>query len=456
MPYKREKASKGGHSDIVKNPDVASFLNECEYMKAPNEKEGKEIAEVFEEAPLSEDLPEKVVASDASSYSDPIDNRFPSTQIGYIKVSLVLIDINSYDGLISKNSRYVDPVKVAQLHKNADAIAFTLPGSNIKYKGASTVSNGFRKAVFEQYCSQQTEFANGGDYNLKGTLFALNKIQNESLLEVHKCPACGYNKNSFTFEKNIVTTCPSCKEEIYFTDSLRIHEQISDFGSSTSAITRFMNVTEHLIIATLIRMLSDKQPDVLSKMAFIIDGPLAIFGQPARIHSRLMKLYYEINKKLQSMRLNPPIIIGLQKTGQLVEHAEAISKYIKSNTFKIVDDKYRAKYIIGSDSLGENFGHETYYGQDFIFKSPSGKIFVVGIPYPFSNKHDKSSFVKQKVDIKLYEKQIARAFNLIRHFEFELYENAIVPIALAHRHASISLVPGGKVLDLLSKSGLVK
>jgi hypothetical protein len=43
---------------------------------------------------------------------------------------------------------------------------------------------------------------------------------------------------------------------------------------------------------------------------------------------------------------------------------------------------------------------------------------------------------------------------LIRYFELDLYDNAIVPVALAHRHASISLVPGGKVLDILARDGL--
>jgi hypothetical protein len=43
---------------------------------------------------------------------------------------------------------------------------------------------------------------------------------------------------------------------------------------------------------------------------------------------------------------------------------------------------------------------------------------------------------------------------LIRHFELDLYDSAIVPVALAHRHASISIVPGGKVLDIITKTGL--
>ncbi len=455
MPYKGERASKGGHTDIVKNPDVASFLQECEYMKVPSEEEGKEIAELYKEIELGGSLPEKIVASDASTYSEPINNNFPSTQIGYVKVSLVLIEINNYNGLYLDN-RFVDPFKVAQLHKNSDAIAFTLPGSNIQYKGESSVANGFRRAVYEQFCSQNTQFSKTGDYNIKGTLYYLDRIIDEPLLEVHKCPSCGYNEQTFSFDTNEVVNCPNCKENIYFTDSLRLHEQISDFGNSASAITRFMNVTEHLLMATLIRMMADNYPEALSKMAFMIDGPLAIFGQPARVHARLMKFYFDVRQKLHSMNLSTPIIVGLQKTGQLAEHAEAINRYIEPKTFKLIDDTYRSKYIVGFEKSSENFGHETYYGQDFIFKSASGKVFVIGIPYPFAKKNIKKEFAKQKANVDTYKDILSRTFKLIQHFEFELYENAVVPIALAHRHASISLVPGGKVLDMLSRSGLIK
>jgi hypothetical protein len=53
-----------------------------------------------------------------------------------------------------------------------------------------------------------------------------------------------------------------------------------------------------------------------------------------------------------------------------------------------------------------------------------------------------------------YGSLIERSCDLIRHFELDLYESAIVPVALAHRHASISIVPGGKVLDIITKAGL--
>jgi hypothetical protein len=49
---------------------------------------------------------------------------------------------------------------------------------------------------------------------------------------------------------------------------------------------------------------------------------------------------------------------------------------------------------------------------------------------------------------------LAKAINLINHFESDLYRNAVVPIALAHRYTAISLKPGGQVLDLLTRRNL--
>jgi hypothetical protein len=46
------------------------------------------------------------------------------------------------------------------------------------------------------------------------------------------------------------------------------------------------------------------------------------------------------------------------------------------------------------------------------------------------------------------------ALALIKHFELDLYENSVVPIALAHRYMAISLKPGGRVLDLLTRKAL--
>lgn len=455
MPYSRERASKGGHSDIVKNPDVIKFLDDCVYMRQPDENEAKTIAKSYMPAPSSQSLPSMVVASDASPYSQPISGKFPSTQVGYVKVSMVLIDVQKFKALIQPGSRFVDPIKVAEMHRNADAFSFALPGSNIRYKGAKTVKDGFRLAIWEQLSDDRTRFSTDSEFTIRGTLLSLGG----GFVGIKKCPSCessvsiSGNRDKFLFTVgNEVQTCPDCGERVYLTDSLRIHEQVSDYGDCTSAITRFMNAVEHLLLATFIRMLAKHQPKSLSEMAFIIDGPLAVFGQPASISFSLMALYYQIESELVRRGYYPPIIIGLQKNGQVMEHARSIEPYIEPNSYRVLDDDYRNRYI--SSVNNDNFGYETYFGQDFIFKTTKGRIFTVAIPYPFEIRTATRSFAKEKANVANYGNKLAHAFDLIRHFQLDLYENAVIPIALAHRHASISLVPGGKVLDLVTRHGL--
>lgn len=456
MPYSGERAWKGWHSDLIRNPDVSEFLENCEYMKEPGEQEGKEISLSYLDAPMNENIPSMIIASDASVYSDAINGKFPSTQIGYIKISLMLINIEEYWSLKNIKSRFVDPFKVASIHRKATPISFILPGSNIRYKWANSVSNGFRRAVFDQYSSEQTNFRKDWKYTLVDTLLSIYwwVIAPDKC----KCPSCNYEGDNYQFSWDyLVHKCSHCAEYAYITDVLRLHEQIGDHTDSSSPITRFMNVTEHLLIASFIRWMSKENPKLLSDMWFIIDGPLAIFWEPAKIHAKLQSFYFNISSELKKLWLNPPIIMGLQKEWQIMEHARALNKFLIPNSFRIVDDSYRESYINWGKLLNDNFWHETYYWQDFIFKTNTGRIFSVAVPYPFVDKSGgKKQFSQRKSDTSIYLNQLSRAFDLIRYFELDLYENAIVPVALAHRHASISVVPGGRVLDILSHTGLKK
>ena len=91
------------------------------------------------------------------------------------------------------------------------------------------------------------------------------------------------------------------------------------------------------------------------------------------------------------------------------------------------------------DPAADGFGAETYYGQDFLYKTPSGRTFVLSVPYPFAGKQDAGKhFVTAKAELHRYA-QLPRALALIQHFECELFENAVVPVALAHRYTAISL-----------------
>lgn len=454
MPYKNQQAGKTGHGDLVENPDVVAFLQQCVYIREPSDKEGEALAGSYLKAPAGGvPLPVKVAASDASTYTDAISGKFPSTQIGYIKVSMVLIDMAAFASLSVPGSRFVDPFKVAAMQRNAKGVAFTLPGSNVCYGGELVVREGFRRAVFDQLSDARSNFDPHGNYRIVDTLIFLAQ---QSGHELHACPVCHAEvKGALSFTSAALTLpCPHCATTLYATDMLSLHDEISDFGNNATVITRFMNVAEHLMMATLIRMLADKVPDALAQMAFVIDGPLALFGRPAWIHRPLMALYYGIEQQLLAKNLPPPLIMGLQKDGQVMEHARSIKHYLGPNTFIPVADDYREKWISGKTSDAKTHGSETYYGQDFIFKSTRGGVFCLALPYPMVQKGDETVFSQRKVEVARYGNRLGRAFDIVREFEFDLYENSIIPVALAHRHASISLMPGGKVLDLITRAGL--
>ncbi len=457
MPYNRQNAGKGGHSDFVNNPDIQRFREYCTYMKEPTDEEANTMASSFGIAPTGNPprLPKFVLASDASKSDTPINDKLPSTQLGFVKVSHVLIKMEEYAKLIDPRSRFVDPFEVAKMHRNAQPVTYVLPGSNIRYQNAPTVRDGFRHALYDQFSANQRDGSNR--MVLSETLLELN----DNRIIIKKCPAVACQKPT----ENLVFTlqhpthnCPHCDIAIYATDWLRLHEGLSDFGDNTSAMTRMMNAVEQLLLAAFILEFLNGDPAALGTIAFVMDGPLAVFGQPAKLHARIMVLIYRVNLKLVELKLEPLLVMGLQKTGAIMDHANLLNRFLPKGRLRVIDDDYRHTYITGSDEPTDdyNFGYESYYGQDFLFKTERGRVFNFALVYPFEAKtgSTRREFALKKVELSRYGSLVERACDLIRHFELDLYDSAIVPVALAHRHASISLMPGGKVLDLIARATL--
>jgi hypothetical protein len=460
MPYDGELASKSAHSDFLRNPDIQEFLEQCDYLRPPSDAEAEALASKFVEPP-DEDLklPSFIMAVDGSNYESSIENKLPNTRVAYIKIGTMLISLEKFDSL--HVGKFVDPFRVAALQDDNAALTFSLPSANVRWGGRTSVRDSFRAYMDMQFAHPRTRFSeNDPNTSLRSTLFHMASLRPGKLgtgdptkLKLHKCPHCE------TAEIEVANLpeqqyCPMCKGEIYATDSLRVWEEVSDFQSNQIAISRLMQILEHLIPIHYMRYLM-KTPLLLSNMAYFVDGPLAIFGSSAWIHRSIMIFIHEINRKLRKLGQLPLTIIGLQKSGQVVDHVTLIDPFLPANRLYAIDDEYRYEYILtGRDPSSNGFGSETYYGQDFIFKTPSGRVFVFALPYPYASKDLRGiDFVREKTRFENYP-QLAQALRLIIHLESDLYENAVIPIALAHRYTAISLQPGGRVLDLLTKNTL--
>lgn len=460
MPYKNEYADKTSHIDIINNPEVQRFIDSCEFMIVPSDDEGQKIKEWFSDVPANSDtLPENIIAVDGSYYESSVDNKLPSTKIGYVKIGSLLIDRRQFRDLRVMNNRFVDPFRVAKMQDNNSAMTFPMPSANLIIKGKKNVRDSFRYAMDKHLHEHRTIKDNPGT-SLRSTLFYLAALRtgelgtgDPSIIKIHKCPSC-QERGVEVYNKEEEQYCPKCHQPIYPSDCLRIWEEVVDYQSNATGLSRFMNVLEHIIPAHYIRIIQEYNKEsyvnILSNIAFFIDGPLAIFGTAAWLHAAIMKYLHSVNSEMKKKTQKGIIIIGLQKTGQVVDHVNCIDKYIPANKIFAISDDYRYKYISPNNEPSNNgFGYETYYGQDFILKTDTRRNFIFSIPYPFSTKalQGVSNFREEKVKYENYE-ELCKVIELIKFFECDLYENAVVPVALAHKYTAISLKPGSKALDL--------
>ena len=408
MPYVNEYADKTSHVDIVKNPEIQKFLSECSYMIEPTEIDIQEICKRFTPPPDHADaLPDNLLSIDGSNYEASIRDDIPFTRIGYVKIGNLLIKRNQYNSLKS-GQHFVNPFKVAALKENNSSITFALPSSNIRYKDQQSVRDGFRLALDEALYDVRTNPANPST-SLRNTLFLLAsyrtgafKTENTNTLILHKCPSCEAE------QVKVIDTagdqfCPHCNKPVYPSDCLRIWEEVTDAISNQTALTRFMNVLEHIFAMHYIRIIRDVNPqsyvDVLNNICFFIDGPLAVFGNSAWIHLSIMKFLHETNTEMAKHGKHPIMVLGLQKSGVLYDYMQIIGKSLKNNSLYCLEDDFRYKYVVFDKAPSTStFGSETYYGQDFLFKTQSGRTFVFNIPYPYQDKQNMTEFKRNKSD----------------------------------------------------------
>ena len=457
MPYENQFGSKTAHADVVRNPDVQAFLRDGDPLRVPSEEELQRIVGLFSDVDYSQDLPETrfVIATDGSPYHSVINDRFPSVRVSYLKFSTLLIGMEDFQGLEDLETNLVDPFKVAALQQNRDTLSLVLPLCNFRGPNDDTVRGTFRRQTEEFLSSPATQFCKGDkSTSLLATLtdLALLRVgpkERAGYVRVHRCPNddCQASDRYLDISKD-TWTCKECGVELYVSDCMRVWEGVDDFHANQEPAQRFMLYVEHLLAVHYVRHIGNESPAELGAIALMVDGPLAVFGNAAWLHACIMRFFANLHEQQRARELLSPVIIGLQKTGYVVDFMSQLRESIDGAKVFCVTDDFRYDHL-GVNRSGNGFGAETYYGQDFVLKTTDGKLFVFGMPYPF---HQKSApnFVTEKSNLANYP-QLSRAVELIDLLSTDLYRDAVIPISLAHRYTAISLKPGGRVLDIMGR-----
>lgn len=429
-----ELASKSNHIYIIKDPEVQRFLSQYELPK-----EGDAIS-LFNQYLIEidydiKDSVEFIIAVDGGDTTVPVKSKFPSSTITFFQFGANLLKITDLEEL--KEQPFISPQSISKL-KELQRIKFTLPTKNISLieenGKRATLTYSVRKTLFDFFKQQ------GFLPTLKWFLFEEYKTQPKSERELASHPNNPATKRVL-IERGKINSDYMIQHQdgdLFLTDIFRLHEVVDDDLGAGGIIGYLRNLIEHFILIDTMRGIYKVKRNALNEVLFIKDGPLGFFGQTANMHEPMRELLKHLNSELNIF------LVGIEKSGPFVEHALEIKDKMRPGQAYLLSNEHIYKYIKpGDPNNQEAFGRSSYYGSKVIFKSRDERIYVATIPTERSEvvlNPTKSEF-----------KHIDIIMKYIERLKSDMYDNSLLPIALANKLVSLSDHPSSVLLEKFAK-----
>lgn len=430
-----ELSSKSSHSHIINDEEVKAFLEGCEYPKSVEEVELDKALVIKVQYPILNPI-EHIIAMDGSYSTIPVKRTFPSSLITFFQFGEILINIEDLDNI--SEMPFISRESMSKL-KELERSKLVLPTKNVSYKANETLTQSVRRAIYEFFKNKSD------NSNLLTTLYwliyELYDVPTESY-NLSQCPHCGernvaLNRSDFTSDH--ISACHTCCKEIYLTDIFRLHEIIDDELGAGGTLGYLTNLIEQMNIIHTIKFIKENKPELLQKFLFIKDGPLAFFGQTANLHDPVRNLCNYLFAKYNLF------LAGLEKSGAFVEHADEIKNLLNPGEALLLNNKHIYSYILpGPSDNPEPYARTSYYSSKVIFKSRDERMYVITLPVENENiviNPQKSDFIN--LDVILWN---------IEKLRCDMYDNAIVPMALANKLISLSNHPSSTILEKFAKT----
>lgn len=392
-------------------------------------------------------LPELIVAIDGSNAEVDVRNGYPGAKVGYCTVASVLLNLREIDRL--DEQRPIDPRKFRQIEEAA-TIDAALPGSNVVTRSHLSARDSFRESLFDVFHDVIVDEEDRT--RLLDTYEALLASKPQGRGQV-----CPYAYDGCDQHLTVSAGLGSCacpkQRPIYSTDALRIHERFHDVGTNGEAFGEVMQVWERVLLVHLLRCFERRGwLDRVSKLAFFLDGPLAVFGHPAWLSAAISTELKRLNAIVRRKTGSDLIILGIEKSGTFVTHFDEIDQTdgpgevrFPPRSYFFPTDRYIKELIIFSNS-SKRYGLDTYFGRKFFYKTHGGARIVADVPFLTDDQDTLDSD-----DISLYP-QFGTACVLLDKLVSSRFPNALSPIVSAHAQAAIPLSLGAKVLEQLARA----
>lgn len=438
-----ERASKIAHIEIIKNADVQTYISQCVLPSRPDSAPIYSLLRDAKDPAVSEVT--TVIAIDGGYTETFVREEYPSACVAFFTFGPLLFRLSDLRSLDSR--RFISPDDFQRL-KNIERYTLVLPTKGIRHQSQPSLAATIRKAVFDFFEQQRGDEDEQLMTSLRWFLFRLwRRGSGEShSVDLAHCPSdCGQGKITFRHDDPPERRCPTCDQPVYLTDMFRLHERVDEDTGGSGIAAYVMTMLEQLVLVHLIYSILNIKESLLRQILFVKDGPLAFFGLVAPLYKPMRELVEYLLSEPRGAAGPTLRLVGLEKSGAFVEHAASIQSYVRTSSCLVIGDDYIRKYIVPGGDGSTSYGQNTYYGQKVFFRARSGEMHVATIPSTTYSGNPSPEDIPYLDEI----------LGLIGELKCDMYDNSLIPVALANKLVSLSDFPSKRILGTFAKSGLV-
>ena len=436
-----EWAAKINHTHLINDPFIQDFIKGCRLPKEVSDiEEGDQKLYEILNTDINNPI-QHILAVDGGYTIVEVKKGFPSSQFAFFQFGAVLFQVEDLEGLSEKP--FIFPEDMQKLH-NLQRFKLAIPIKNIVSKSQSSLKNSIRKAIYDFFMQQRD--SSTFMETLKWFIFEEYKSNPRESYGLATDPNSENSEVKPTLVRNNINpnyTFDSPTGQIYLTDVFRLHEVVDEEHGAGGLLGYLTRLIEQLILVHFIRFIFKYQASLLNEFLFITDGPLSFSGQTANMHKPMRAFCNHFHKN------NNLYLVGIEKSGPFVEHAQEICSppegrpMLPNGGFLLLSNDYIYKYIVPGDSLRMHYGSTSYYGGKVIFYSHDGQILVLTVP------------VSDKDIIKTPNKSdypnLEEIMINIQKLKCDMYDDSIIPIALANKLVSLANHPSQVLLEKFAK-----
>ena len=442
MPYRNEFASGASLWSLVESESVRDFQGVIRHN-------GREEASDLPRAltpPRGQDRITRIIVIDGSTVTSAVRIGYPGAEATLLQLAAVIIDLGALRNIRPGSIPRPSAIRGMEDCRTLDAV---LPGRNVVRRDVvdDTPERYFRFTIHQMLSGRRVD---RDHETLLETMRAITPPR-----EGFRCPAEACEETIPALEG--LGECPCTRmEPVFETDSLRLHERFEDFGSSAQAYTAARQVVEHLALVNIMRFFERRGWwSAFLTTAFVMDGPLAIFGMPAWLKRHLQGEVARLHEQALAHGGPGVMLFGVEKSGMFLDHLKALdqSDYegprgrLDPGLVLAPDRKYTHKHIALRSPDAKPHGDVTDYGRRVMYKNRLGQHSAVMTPIVNPEGED-----RDYVDEAAYPR-LGEALDIMDEFSTYLYEDGFAPLVRAHAHAAIPLKAGISLLTELFADG---